>query len=130
MRLLLDTQVWLWLQSQPERVNDEIRETLASTSTELLLSAASAWEIAIKYALGKLPLPEVPRTYVPSRMRHDDVAALPVTIAHALQVATLPHHHGDPFDRLLIAQAQFECVPLVTADPWIERYDVEVFRVG
>lgn len=120
--------MWLWLQTQPERVDDRVRDVLASADTELLLSAASAWEIAIKYAIGKLPLPEEPRTYVPSRMRRDGVAGLPVTIAHTLRVATLPYHHGDPFDRLLVVQSQFEDVALVTADPRIERYDVEVLR--
>lgn len=126
MRFLLDTQVWLWLQSSPERVPDPVRARLAEARAEVLLSAASAWEIAIKYGRGKLALPEPPRDYVPARMRRDDVSGLPVTHAHALHVATLPHHHRDPFDRLLIAQAQLERVPLVTADQLIARYDVEV----
>jgi PIN domain nuclease of toxin-antitoxin system len=126
MRYLLDTHVWLWLQTQPERVSDDVRDRLGDGAAQLLLSAASSWEIAIKHALGKLPLPEPPRTYVPSRMWHDGVDGLPVTHAHALHVATLPPHHGDPFDRLLVAQSQVEDVPLVTADPRITRYDVTV----
>jgi PIN domain nuclease of toxin-antitoxin system len=126
VRLLLDTQVWLWLQIRPERVRDEVRDRLADEATELLLSAASSWEIAIKHALGKLPLPGAPRDYVPSRMRADAVDGLPVTHAHALRVCDLPHHHGDPFDRLLVAQAQLEDLTIVTADPQIERYDVAV----
>lgn len=126
MRYLLDTHVWLWLQIQPERVSEEVRDRLSDGATQLLLSAASSWEIAIKHALGKLPLPEPPKTYVPSRMRHDGVDGLPVTHAHALHVATLPLHHGDPFDRLLVAQSQIEDVPLVTADPHIARYEVTV----
>jgi PIN domain nuclease of toxin-antitoxin system len=126
VRYLLDTHVWLWLQTQPERVSDDVRDRLGDGSAQLLLSAASSWEIAIKHALGKLPLPEPPKTYVPSRMRHDSVDGLPVTHAHALHVATLPPHHGDPFDRLLVAQSQLEDVPLVTADPNITRYDVAI----
>jgi PIN domain nuclease of toxin-antitoxin system len=126
MRYLLDTHVWLWLQTQPERVPDDVRDRLGDGSAQLLLSAASSWEIAIKHALGKLPLPEPPKTYVPSRMRHDNVDGLPVTHTHALHVATLPPHHGDPFDRLLVAQAQLEGVSLVTADPRIARYDVAI----
>ncbi|OLT03126.1 twitching motility protein PilT [Pseudonocardia sp. CNS-004] len=126
MRYLLDTHVWLWLQTEPERVSDDVRDRLGDGSAQLLLSAASSWEIAIKHALGKLPLPEPPKTYVPSRMRHDSVDGLPVTHTHALHVATLPRHHGDPFDRLLVAQSQLEDVPLVTADPHITRYDVTV----
>jgi PIN domain nuclease of toxin-antitoxin system len=130
MRYLLDTHVWLWLQTQPERVSDDVRDRLGDGSAQLLLSAASSWEIAIKHALGKLPLPEPPKTYVPSRMRHDSVDGLPVTHAHALHVATLPPHHGDPFDRLLVAQSQLEDIPLVTADPRITRYDVTVVPAG
>jgi PIN domain nuclease of toxin-antitoxin system len=124
VRYLLDTHVWLWLQTEPERVSDDVRDRLGDGSTQVLLSAASSWEIAIKHALGKLPLPEPPKTYVPSRMRHDSVDGLPVTHTHALHVATLPPHHSDPFDRLLVAQSQLEDVPLVTADPNLARYDV------
>jgi PIN domain nuclease of toxin-antitoxin system len=126
MRLLLDTEVWLWMHLQPERLRPEVRDQLVDPAATLLLSAASSWEISIKYALGKLPLPEPPRDYVPARMRRDAVDGLPVTHAHALHVAGLPRHHADPFDRLLIAQSQMEDVPLVTADRQIERYDVEV----
>lgn len=126
MTYLLDTQVWLWLQNDPERVSDEVRSRLVDVATELLLSAASSWEIAIKYSLGKLPLPAPPRDYVPSRMRSGAVTGLPVSHAHVLHVATLPFHHRDPFDRLLVAQAQLERIPLVTADRQIEKYDVEV----
>jgi PIN domain nuclease of toxin-antitoxin system len=101
-------------------------ELLADGDSTLLLSAVSSWEIAIKYALGTLPLPEPPSTYVPTRMRRDAVDGLPVTHAHALHVATLLRHHADPFDRLLVVQAQLEKVPLVTADPAITRYDVPI----
>lgn len=129
MRFLLDTHVWLWLQSDTARVPEAVRARLADQKAEVLLSSASSWEIAIKYARGGLPLPEPPTTYVPSRMRRDDISALPVTHTHALHVATLPHHHGDPFDRLLIAQAQLEGIPIVTADRRIARYDVETLPV-
>lgn len=126
MRYLLDTQVWLWLQSRTARVPQEVRSRLAEPDVEVLLSAASAWEISIKYARGKLPLPEPPATYVPARMRRDSVSGLPITHAHTLHVATLPRHHGDPFDRLLVAQARMEHIPLVTADAVLHRYDVEI----
>lgn len=126
MRLLLDTQVWLWMHLQPKRLHPEVRDRFIDPATTLLLSAASSWEIAIKYALGKLALPEPPRNYVPERLRRDRVDGLPVTHAHALHVATLPRHHDDPFDRLLVAQSQLEDVPLVTADLHFTRYDVAV----
>jgi PIN domain nuclease of toxin-antitoxin system len=128
MRYLLDTHVWLLLQADPDRLAAAVRAQLAEPSARLLLSAASSWEIAIKFALGKLPLPEPPESYVPSRMRHDGVDALPVSHVHALHVATLPHHHGDPFDRILVAQAQLEDLPLVTRDPLVEQYDVATIR--
>jgi PIN domain nuclease of toxin-antitoxin system len=96
----------------------------------LLLSAASSWEIAIKYALKKLELPEPPARYVPSALRRGGVTPLPVEHAHALQVSELPPHHRDPFDRLLIAQAQLEGATLVTADPRFLLYDVDVLWAG
>jgi PIN domain nuclease of toxin-antitoxin system len=126
MRFLLDTQVWLWMHLQPERLRPEVRDQFVDPASTLLLSAASSWEIAIKYALGKLPLPEPPYDYVSSRMRRDTVDGLPVTHAHALHVASLPRHHADPFDRILIAQSQLEDVPLVTADRHMDSYDVAV----
>jgi PIN domain nuclease of toxin-antitoxin system len=126
MTYLLDTQVWLWMHLQPERLRPDVRDRFVDPASILLLSAASSWEIAIKYALGKLPLPEPPHEYVASRMRRDAVDGLPVTHAHALHVATLPRHHGDPFDRLLIAQSRLEDVPLVTADHHLGSYEVEI----
>ena len=122
---LLDTHVWLWLQTTPERIRDEVVDLLADRANALLLSAASSWEIAIKYRLGKLSLPEPPAEYVPERMRLSGVTALPVEHAHALRVADLPEHHGDPFDRLIIAQAQSLNVPIVTADRQFGAYEVE-----
>jgi PIN domain nuclease of toxin-antitoxin system len=97
---------------------------VASTESDLYLSAASAWEIAIKYALKKLQLPEAPGRYVPSRLDAMRIAALPIEHEHALQVAELPPHHRDPFDRLLIAQARVESLPILTTDPVFASYDV------
>ena len=126
---MLDTHVWLWLQTTPERLSQEVVELLADRANTLLLSAASSWEIAIKYRLGKLPLPESPADYVPERMRLSGVTALPIEQAHALRVADLPEHHGDPFDRLIIAQAQLLNVPIVTADDQFVAYEVETVPV-
>lgn len=123
---LLDTHVWLWLQTTPERLSDEAGGLLADRTNTLLLSAASSWEIAIKYRLGKLPLPEPPAAYVPDRMRLSGVTPLPVQHAHALRVADLPDHHNDPFDRLLIAQAQELAIPIVTADQQLGAYAVDL----
>lgn len=96
-------------------------EVLADRANTLLLSAASTWEMVIKYRLGKLSLPEPPAEYVPARMRLSGVSALPIEHAHALRVGDLPEHHGDPFDRLIIAQAQLLNVPIVTGRRPVRR---------
>jgi PIN domain nuclease of toxin-antitoxin system len=124
MRLLLDTSCWLWMVAASERLGPNARHMLEDGSSELLLSAASSWEISIKHALGKLALPAPPEEYVPSRMAATGVSALPVQHSHALAVASLPRHHRDPFDRLLIAQARLEGVPIMTADRAFRDYDV------
>ena len=126
MRLLLDTQVWLWMQAAPKNLGPRALGLVVDPENDLLLSAASSWEIAIKHALGKLHLPVPPDEYVPSRMQTSGTDGLSITHAHALQVASLPAHHRDPFDRLLVAQAQVESLPVLTADPQIGLYDVEV----
>lgn len=128
-RLLLDTHVFLWMQTDPERLGTA-RETIEDPRTELLLSAVSSWEIAIKWALGKLPLNEPPTRYVPDRMQRTGVSALPVSHSHALAVGELPRHHTDPFDRLLVAQAIIEGLPIATVDPAIPPYGVETLWIG
>ena len=129
VKFLLDTHCWLWLQTERNRFGADLLEALADPSSRRYLSAASAWEIAIKYAIGKLPLPASPEIYVPERMRLNRVRGLAVKHVHALAVATLPPHHRDPFDRVLVAQAQMEGLTLVTADSALERYDVPMIRV-
>lgn len=128
-RFLLDTHVWLWLQSDPERIDSVVLDQLADQRNELLLSAASSWELSIKHALGRIELPQPPATYVPDRLRRSGVVPLAIEHAHVLAVGGLPLHHRDPFDRLLIAQAQMLGLPLVTADRQMERYDIEIVSV-
>jgi PIN domain nuclease of toxin-antitoxin system len=127
--LLLDTHVFLWMQSDPERLGSG-RSLIEDDRTELFLSAASSWEIAMKWALGKLALPEPPDRYVPDRMQRSATAGLAVSHHHALAVARLPPHHGDPFDRLLVAQATSEGLPLVTADPALRPYEAHLVWIG
>lgn len=124
MRILLDTQCWLWMASAPDRLSARARSLVEANDNDLYMSAASAWEIAIKHSLGKLDLPEPPAQYVPSRLEAMRVAPLAIEHGHALQVAALPRHHRDPFDRLLIAQAQLEDLPILTSDPTFASYDV------
>ena len=125
MKFLLDTHVWLWLQASPERIEPATLSQLEDVGNELLLSAASSWEIAIKCAIGRLELPVAPNEYVESRMAQSGTRGLPVQHRHALHVATLPLYHRDPFDRLLVAQARIEEAVLVTTDRQIRHYDVE-----
>jgi len=126
VNLLLDTPCWLWMQASPEKFSARARAILDDPDNVLLLSPVSAWEIASKYALGRLTLPVPPAEYVPSRMKSSGVDALALQHSHALQVASLPWHHQDPFDRLLIAQAQVEGLPILSADRQLAAYDVEL----
>lgn len=126
MKYLLDTHTFLWWNMEDAQLSALAREILMDGSNEIFLSAASAWEIAIKAARGRLILPEDPTRYVSSRLSLHGFQALPIQIHHAVQVYKLPMHHADPFDRLLIAQSQSESIPLISIDEEIRKYDVEV----
>jgi PIN domain nuclease of toxin-antitoxin system len=126
VRLLLDTQCWLWWFSEPERLNEEAIEQIADEANELWFSVASVWEIGIKVAIGKLPIPERIDDYISSCMIQLGAKSLEIKASHALQAAVLPLHHRDPFDRMLIAQAQIEGMTLVSADSMFDRYQVSV----
>ena len=130
MRLLLDTEIWLWSLTTPERMSDGARDALEDAANELCLSAVSAWEISIKAALGKLALPDAPARYIPSRMAQMGVQGLAVEHPHAWRVYDLPVHHKDPFDRLLIAQALVEDMTVVSADPQFRNYTVKLLWGG
>jgi PIN domain nuclease of toxin-antitoxin system len=126
MKLLIDTHVWLWTLESPARLNAKARRIIEDRMNAIYVSAASAWEIAIKVGLKKLELPLPPSEYVPSRMSELAMLPLPIEPAHVLHVAELPPHHRDPFDRLLVAQSQLENLPILTADPVLRAYDVRV----
>jgi len=124
VRVILDTHVFLWLQTEPERLGEQL-SVIEDRRTELLLSVASSWEIAIKSGLGRLSLPDPVERYVPERLRAIGARSLPIEQTHALAVAGLPPLHRDPFDRLLVAQARTLKVPIMTADLAIAHYPVE-----
>ena len=130
MKYLLDTNVWLWSLWEPERIARKAREEIADMSQAVFLSAVTSWEVAIKAAGGKLKLPEPPNSYVPRRMADQGIRPLPVSHPHALAVFGLPAHHRDPFDRMLVAQAQIEDMILVTADRILEKYPIEILWAG
>jgi PIN domain nuclease of toxin-antitoxin system len=121
--LLLDTHAFLWWRLNDPRI-ESIRRPVA-TAQSVLVSSASAWEAAIKQRLGKLRL-EAPFERMVSA---SGFTGLVVTFSHAERLLTLPSHHRDPFDRMLIAQALVEGATIVTNDPQFERYDVSVLRV-
>jgi PIN domain nuclease of toxin-antitoxin system len=125
LRVLLDTQAFLWWVSGADRLTARARSVIADPESEVLVSVASAWEIAIKSATGRLELEGPAETYVPDRIRQHGFGVLAVEANHALRAGMLPRHHGDPFDRLLVAQGQVEDVPIITADPLLNLYDVE-----
>lgn len=127
MRYLLDTQVWLWMQVTPERLKPEVLTHFALPETKLHLSVASAWEISIKQGLGKLQLPEPPWIYVPSRCAAQGIEIVAIELGHVCAVGDLPPHHRDPFDRLLICQAQALGLILVTVDSALKAYDANYF---
>jgi PIN domain nuclease of toxin-antitoxin system len=126
MRVLLDTHCWLLWLTEQEKLKEGAREILENGSNTVFLSAASSWEIAIKYSIGKLNLPEPPERFVPKRLMRDAISSLPVQHNHALRVAELPYHHRDPFDRLIIAQSIVEGFPVMTVDRQFELYDIEI----
>lgn len=122
MRVLLDTHVWLWWNTDPERIGTAARRQIADSRNEVFLSAASVWEMSIKRRLGKLPLPESVASYVARRLIADNIAALPISVEHAAAVETLEPLHRDPFDRLLLVQARHEGLRLLTVDDQILAY--------
>lgn len=128
MKYLLDTHVLLWAEATPELIRPEVLRVLSDPAAELFLSAASAQEIAIKWRLGKLSLPVAPALFLETRMARSRLRALPVSIAHAAHVATLPDIHGDPFDRLIVTQAQLEGLTILTRNREIPKYEVQVLR--
>lgn len=130
MKYLLDTGVFLWSLDAVHRLNEDARRLLSSASGQIFLSAASAWEIAIKFALGKLRLPKPPAEFVPAGMLSMTVRPLDVTHTHSLKAGALPMHHDDPFDRMLVAQALAEDMVLLTGDRAIEKYEVRAIFCG
>lgn len=123
MSLLLDTHVFLWWIGEPARLTDEAKAAIADPGTLVYVSAASAWEISIKRALGRIDLRDEEFSY---GVRESGFAELNVTAEHGLVAGALPPHHRDPFDRMLVAQASVEGLRLVTHDRAIAAYDAEL----
>lgn len=126
MRLLLDTQIFVWYLDQAARIPTVARQAIDDADNAVLVSAAVIWEIAIKASAGRLEIPAGELRRLPRLIEATGFEELPVLARHAAGVYVLPWHHRDPFDRLMIAQARDESLTLVTVDPAIRAYDVSV----
>lgn len=124
MRMLLDTHTLIWSADEPNRITPTAMAVMGDPANDLLLSAASIWEIAIKYSRGRLPLSLPYRDWMNRAISDLDLTMLPITLDHAERQAILPWNHRDPFDRLLVAQAQVEGAPLVSSDAALDSYGV------
>lgn len=126
MKLLLDTHVFLWLDTADERIPASVREACEDGANEVFLSLVSVWEMQIKTALGKMRPPIDPVSLAEAYLKNATLRTLPIELAHIREMGGLPVIHGDPFDRMLVAQARHEGLALVTADRVIREYPVEV----
>ncbi len=126
MRALLDTHVVLWWFFDDPRISKAAATLIVDPGNELWVSSACAWEIATKHRIGKLPEAETLVARFPQLLRQARMRDLPITAEHALAAGTLPGPHRDPFDRMLIAQAELERLPLVSNDPVFKDYAVEM----
>jgi PIN domain nuclease of toxin-antitoxin system len=126
VRALLDTHAFLWWISDDRRLSYRAREIIGDGRNELYFSAASGWEISIKAGLGRLEVPDDLQRFIIDQLSRNAFLSLPIYLSHALHTRTLPDYHRDPFDRILISQALVEETPLLSADPLISQYPIEV----
>jgi PIN domain nuclease of toxin-antitoxin system len=124
VRLLLDTATFLWVISDAPELSSRVRELVVDPGNDVYLSAVSAWEIAVKHALGRLSLPEPPERFVPEQRKQQGIEALPLDEESALHLTRLPMLHKDPFDRMLICQAITQALLILTPDELISQYPV------
>jgi PIN domain nuclease of toxin-antitoxin system len=122
MRYLVDTHALLWALSEPRALSAAARDAIADPANLIIVSSASLWECAIKASIGKLEVPEDFFDSVPEA----GYEVLPIRISHLNASRTLPMHHRDPFDRILVAQARAEALVLISRDPEITKYDIEI----
>jgi len=124
MRVLLDTHSFLWYIMDSDRLSEDAEQVISDGSNEVLLSVGSLWEIAIKNGLGKLDLPDAFDVFITEQLRINRIEVLHIALSHLAAYVRLPFHHRDPFDRLLIAQAQAEGLAIVSKDSRFQEYGV------
>jgi PIN domain nuclease of toxin-antitoxin system len=126
MKVLFDTHTFIWWITDSSRLSSTVRDIVSDGSNQLFFSAASGWEIAIKAQLGKLQLPNTPQQFIMEQLLVNSIESLPIQLSHALGIYNLPNHHKDPFDRMLVAQSQIENLPILSLDPLIAQYKVNI----
>lgn len=124
-RVLLDTHSFLWFVTEDRKLSAVAQRVIAEGGNEPILSAACVWEIGIKVSIGRLPIPEPLDSFIPEQLRINRISLLPIELRHIFEMTRLPLHHRDPFDRLLIAQALVEGLPVVSADPAFDNYPIQ-----
>ncbi|CAN5585976.1 type II toxin-antitoxin system VapC family toxin [soil metagenome] len=123
-RVLIDTNAFLHFINNDSALGKRARIVFES-EVDLLISSASIWEIAIKFSIGKLSLPDTFANFIPSQIRQNDIEILPPAMSHLVKVSTLPSHHKDPFDRLIIAQSIVENLPIASSDSVFDAYGIQ-----
>lgn len=126
MKVLIDTHVFIWLDTQPEKLSKKALEICQDTDNQLYLSMASVWEMQIKVQLGKLDLKVPLADMIKVQQQDNDLQVLNITLEHVYQLQKLPFHHNDPFDRMIIAQSFLENMPVISVDGVFRQYDVSV----
>ncbi len=125
MKYLLDTHTFLWFATDNPRISEKAKQIIQNRKNQLLLSAASVWEISIKYSIGKISLSTDLDNFISESLRNYNLTPLPISIPHSIEVSRLPEIHRDPFDRMLIAQSRIENAGIITTDKDITKYDVK-----
>jgi len=126
VNILLDTCTLIWLTQEPERLSEKSRTIIENPDNELLVSHVSVWEMLLKTQAGKLSFPVPLRKWLSDQQNTWDFRYLNISLEHLLRVEEIERHHSDPFDRLLVTQAIVENIGIVTPDPWIAKYPVQV----
>ncbi len=125
MRYLLDTHAFLWMAADPDRLSEKVKGIVSRKSNDLYLSAASGWEIALLRNLGRIELPDQPQRFIPEAMQQLSVIPIPIGFPTAIAAAALPLIHRDPFDRIIIAEAEKEEMVVITKDRRFAEYGIQ-----
>ena len=126
MKLLLDTHAFLWLASDSSKLSPKVQRLISDDDNALYMSVASLWEMSIKLSLGKLQIGKPLTILVSEQQQANHIQLLAIQPSHALAVQELPHHHKDPFDRMLVAQSAAESMLLLSHDPMLKLYSVQI----